>query len=514
MKRTITLFFALAFISYANSQIFNSGFENNNGTPLSEYSTINNDGLTVPIYAPVQAFNDAAWIQFYDGYDNKIAFSTSWYDPAGQSDDWLITPAIAIPDSGEPTLYWKAKSYDFENFEDYDIRVSTTDDDISSFTETLLSVIGEQPFDFNSRSLDLSAYKGQTIYLAFVNITNNGLFLALDDLYISDSADCNLPDISNVSSSNLTENSFTVSWSGTSGITLYDTGLATFDGSVSSSGTQGNLSKSYDGLQPATRYQFFLKNADCGSGWATPTSIWTAALPPYSYDFEFTEENYGEYDSDGWTSNSWINGSGAEAQNGDGYVFNNTSTSFEKNDWIHSYPIKLNANEILTITYYAKMGLETADPAILKIAAATEPNKDANFLELDSQTVEGGDYIEYNAQFTANETGVYYFGFGNVTPIVSESAALRLDNIQFTLEPLSVNDYEKSGIRIFPNPVKDVLTIESENTIEGFQLYTINGKLIASYSHISQIDFSSVPKGVYLLKIKTAFETEVKKIIK
>ncbi|WP_026449853.1 T9SS-dependent choice-of-anchor J family protein [Aequorivita capsosiphonis] len=514
MKKTITLFFVLAFIYNANSQIFNSGFENNNGTSLSEYSTINNDGLTVPSYAPVQEFNDEAWIQFYDGYDNKIAFSTSWYDPSGQSDDWLITPAIVIPNTGEPTLYWKAKSYDFENFEDYDIRVSTTDNDISSFTVTLLSVIEEQPFDYNSRSLDLSDYRGQTIYLAFVNVTDNGLFLALDDLYISESADCQLPDVSNVSSSDLTENSFTVSWSATSEIALYDTGLATFEGSVSSSGTQGNLFKSYDNLQPATRYQFFLKNADCGSGWATPTSIWTAAIPPYSYDFEFTEENYGEYDSDGWSSNTWINGSGAEAQNGDGYVFNNTSTSFDKNDWIHSYPIKMNAAETVNITYYAKLGSEIADPATLKIAAATEPNRDANFLELDSQTVVGGEYAEYTAQFTATETGVYYFGFGNVTPIVSESAALRLDNIQFTLEPLSVNDPKISGLSIFPNPVKDVLTIKSVEAVEGAQLYTLNGKLIASYSNTSEIDFTSFPKGLYLLKITTAIGTEVKKIIK
>lgn len=99
-------------------------------------------------------------------------------------------------------------------------------------------------------------------------------------------------------------------------------------------------------------------------------------------------------------------------------------------------------------------------------------------------------------------------------PIVSESAALRLDNILFTLEPLSVNDYELTGISIFPNPVKDVLTIESVNTIEGSELYTINGKLIASYSNTTKIDFTSLPKGVYLLKIKTAIGTEVKKIIK
>ncbi|WP_310991361.1 T9SS-dependent choice-of-anchor J family protein [Aequorivita marina] len=514
MIKKITLFFALAFIHNANSQIFNSGFENNNGTPLSEYTTANNDGLMVPIFAPVQDFNTEAWIQFYDGYDNKIAFSTSWYEPAGQSDDWLITPAIEIPNNGEPTLYWKGKSYDFENLEDYDIRVSTTTNDISSFTETILSVEGEQPFDFNSRSLDLSTYKGQTIYLAFVNVTDNGLFLALDDLYISETSNCELPDVTGVSIENLTEDSFTVTWTPTAGITTYDTGLATFTGSVSSTGTQDGFTKTYENLEPGTRYQFFLKNADCGSGWATPVSIWTAAIPPYAYDFEFTTENYGEYDSDGWSSNTWINGFGAEAQNGDGYVFNNTSTSFDKNDWIHSYPIKMAADETIKITYFAKLGLEPADPATLKVAVADEPNRDANFMELDSQTIPGGDYLEYTTLFTATEDGVYYFGFGNVTPIVIQSSALRLDNIQFSLEPLSVDENSLSSISVFPNPVKDVLTIKSVESIESSRLYTINGKLIAEYSNQKEIDFTAFPKGLYLLKITTNKGTEVKKIIK
>lgn len=77
MKKTITLLFFFALVIQANSQIFNSGFEANNGTPLSDFTTINNDGLTVPSYATVPEFNTEAWIQFYDGYDNKIAFSTS-----------------------------------------------------------------------------------------------------------------------------------------------------------------------------------------------------------------------------------------------------------------------------------------------------------------------------------------------------------------------------------------------------------------------------------------------------
>ncbi|MGO2358726.1 choice-of-anchor J domain-containing protein [Mesonia sp.] len=515
MRTTITLFFALAFIIQANSQIFNSGFEDNNGTPLSDFTTINNDGLSVPVYAPVPDFNTEAWIQFYDGYDNKIAFSTSLYDPAGQSDDWLITPAIEIPNAGEPTLHWKAKSYDVINLENYEIRISITDNEMQSFTDTVLIVEGEQPFDYNSRSLDLSAYKGETIHLAFVNITDNGYYLALDDLYISETADCVLPDVSEIVSSEITENGFTVTWTETPEITTYDTGLTTFTAPVSSAGTQTQLTKSFTDLDPATRYQFFLKNDDCGSGWATPTSIWTAALPPYSYGFEYTNENYGEYDSDGWTSNTWINGGEQEnAQNGSGYTYNNTSNSFAKDDWMYSYPIKLEQGEVLTIQYYSQLGLETADPATLKVAVASAPNKNSNIAELSSHTISGGEYVEYTSEFIASEAGVYYFGFGNTTPLVIESAALRLDNIRFTSQPLSVDDTSISNVTVYPNPVKNRLFINSEKPVIEIQVYAINGKLIAEYANTNEINFASYSKGIYLIKLITKDGTSIKKVIK
>lgn len=245
-----------------NAQVFNAGFENNNGTPLSQFKKINADGLQVPEWGQVPEFNTEAWIQFYDGYDNKIAFSTSYYDPEGQANDWLITPAITIPQEGNPTLYWKGKSYDFEYTDSYAVKVSETNNNQESFTTTLTQIDGEQPFDYASHTMDLSAYKGKTIYLAFINNTNSGTYLALDDLYISQSANCEMPSLNGFSTSNLKPNSVTINWSATAGITSYDTGLTTFDTSVSSKGTTSATTKNFDNLQSGKRYQFFLKNAD------------------------------------------------------------------------------------------------------------------------------------------------------------------------------------------------------------------------------------------------------------
>lgn len=514
MKKILCSVFALVSFFAAKAQIFNAGFENNNGTPFSAFKKVNRDGNTVPGYAQIQDFNTEAWIQFYDGYDNKIAFSTSLYDPSGTSDDWLITPAITIPAEGAPTLYWKGKSYDFEYTDSYSVKISETNDQPDSFTAELVQINSEQPFEYASHSVDLSAYKGKTIYLAFVNNTSDGTYLALDDLYISNSENCVLPEMSGFSVQNLKPNSFTASWTSTEGISQYDTALTTFDVAASSTGITTATTKDFAGLQAGKRYQLFLKNADCGSGWAGPKSIWTPTELPYSYDFEKTIENYGEYDSDGWSSNSWINGeSETAAQNGTGYVFNNTSTSTTKNDWLFSYPVYLKAGETLNATYFTAISNADSDAASLKVAVATSPDKASIISEIAAETVAQSEYAQKNASFTASSEGVYYVGFGNVSGPVSTSTSLRIDHVSFTKTTMSTNEVQKAKIKIYPNPVKDVLHVVADAKIEKVEIFTADGKLLTTGS-ASEISFESFPKGLYILKIHTDKGIQTEKVIK
>lgn len=499
----------------ANAQIFNAGFENNNGTPLSSFKTINADGNLVPFYSEVQDFNTEAWIQFYDGFDNKIAFSTSLYDPTGQSNDWLITPSITIPATGNPTLYWKAKSYDFDFTDSYVIKVSETDNEMASFTKTIETVQGEEAFEFNSRSVDLSEFKGKKIHIAFVNNTNDGTYLALDDLYISNSKNCIMPSMSDITVNNLALNSFNVSWKATDGITNYDAGLTTFDKSVASNGISAAMTKNFNDLQSGKRYQLFLKNADCGSGWAGPKSIFTPTSLPYSYDFEKTVENYGEYDSDGWASDSWVNGDDSSfAQQGSGYVFNSTNKTSAKNDWLFSYPIYLKAGQTVEVKYNAAMGLDTASPAQLKLAIASSQKKETIVSDLKTVKVSGKAYTEYTDTYTAQQDGNIYVGFGNLTPAVEVSSLLRLDNISFTLKNLSVNDATKNLVKVYPNPVKDVLNIQSDGKVIKTELYSVDGKLLQTSENTKSINFSSYEKGIYLLRIHTENGVKTEKIVK
>ncbi|MBL4861555.1 MAG: choice-of-anchor J domain-containing protein [Crocinitomicaceae bacterium] len=181
MKKT-AVFIALliGMQSFAQTEIYNEDFQT--GLPI-DYSIVDNDGLT-PDVQVVDFAN--AWIELVDPENplDTIMGSTSFFDPAGQADRWLITPAITLGTYGN-FLYWEAKSHDASFPDSYYVMASSTDTQLSSFTDTIAYISGELS-DWNAREANLSDHllDGQTVYIAFVNRTNDGFKLYMDDIRV------------------------------------------------------------------------------------------------------------------------------------------------------------------------------------------------------------------------------------------------------------------------------------------------------------------------------------------
>ena len=170
----------ISFKGYAQTEIYNEDFQS--GLPLS-YSIVDNDGLNPA--AAVSEYTEA-WIVLTDPDDasDTIMGSTSYFDPAGQADRWLITPQIVLGTYGN-IAYWEARSHDASFPDDYYVMISTTDNQVSSFTDTLIHVYGELA-TWNSRQANISdlGINGQSVYLAFVNRTDDGFKLYIDDIRV------------------------------------------------------------------------------------------------------------------------------------------------------------------------------------------------------------------------------------------------------------------------------------------------------------------------------------------
>jgi lysyl endopeptidase len=74
---------------------------------------------------------------------------------------------------------------------------------------------------------------------------------------------------------------------------------------------------------------------------------------------------------------------------------------------------------------------------------------------------------------------------------------------------VDVNDII-SNLSIYPNPVKNVLTIEGDYT--SVNIYDISNKLVLSSESQKTLDMSSLSNGVYFANIKTKNTITVKKI--
>lgn len=127
----------------------------------------------------------AAWASWAHYATLETATSSSWYDGfAGPTDDWLVTPQISVPASGTNNLTFWGASHESAYLETYEILLSTTGNNTGDFTVTLLTVTDEE-IEANggtNHSIDLSAYNGQNIYIAFHHISNDKSLLHIDNV--------------------------------------------------------------------------------------------------------------------------------------------------------------------------------------------------------------------------------------------------------------------------------------------------------------------------------------------
>ena len=72
---------------------------------------------------------------------------------------------------------------------------------------------------------------------------------------------------------------------------------------------------------------------------------------------------------------------------------------------------------------------------------------------------------------------------------------------------------------MFPNPVRDRLTIQSESAIQYVSVYDINGRMLKS-STLSNpeinyvLNINELSKGIYFIKIQTDSGIQTGKVIK
>lgn len=169
------------------------------------------------------------------------------------------------------------------------------------------------------------------------------------------------------------------------------------------------------------------------------------------------------------------------------------------NDWIYGqgypkYQIKWN---------------QTSDKIIRFKVGQTQSNSSVSFFEMPLPVKVNG---------TGGEVAYLVLNNNSNNQNFAEALTFNVASVQFNYENqiitkgstvtkdpsiLAVNDATKNEIRIYPNPVKDQLSVDGIVKDESYEIFSVDGKLVKSgtISSKNSIGVNTLAKGVYLLKI-------------
>lgn len=128
-------------------------------------------------------------------------------------------------------------------------------------------------------------------------------------------------------------------------------------------------------------------------------------------------------------------------------------------------------------------------------------------------TQTGNFQLLYDDVDVENDVTVQY-GFAvkgvNANP-ANESS---LGNVVVGPVSLSLTGFDAVDVQVYPNPVANVLHIQTSKVVSSVELYTISGRLLTKQNNANSIDVSDLASGMYLLKVTSDGQSISQKIIK
>lgn len=247
------------------------------------------------------------------------------------------------------------------------------------------------------------------------------------------------------------------------------------------------------------------------------TNAQNAANLPYAYGFETAG-------LDGWTvvnagtGNNWAlsqaSGQTPPASEGDNYMlyyFHENAA----NSYLFSRGVNLKAGETINLKFDV-MGTDVWFPEKMEILIGTEPSVAAMTKQLwINEEIVNYPYETVSLDFTVPSDGVYYIAFRAFSD--PDQFYLSLDNIKIENKALAVSDVKSAKLNFYPNPVKNVLTINNEIKMTNVTIYDLSGKSILSHRTDSKnltLDISKLEKGNYMMRVATKNGAKTVKLIK
>jgi Secretion system C-terminal sorting domain len=278
MKK-ITLLFSIFMLSVSAFAQFPEGFEGATFPPAGwvSYRGTNSLGLLQDWKLTSAAATFATGLQ---AATVRYEAVTGITDPF---EDWLVTPQVAITATNALLTFSDRQFYTTAYGTTYEVRVSTTSQTshasfatVNSRTEAQLTTPA-----FTAQSINLSAYIGQSVYIAFVMIQNDGDNWYIDDVAFETPPTCAAPTAGSAVVTSPTSATLTLTSTVADLEVLIQPAGGTVPDPFAPDGTGVNVTGatySTTTLTASTAYEFYVRS-ECTLGF--DFSIWSG---PYSFN--------------------------------------------------------------------------------------------------------------------------------------------------------------------------------------------------------------------------------------
>jgi hypothetical protein len=281
------------------------------------------------------------------------------------------------------------------------------------------------------------------------------------------------------------------------------------------------------GLTDSSVYDFYLKK-DCGGGINSinsyASSFATQFIPastPYNTGFEQEVTDFigwkvvpGTLGSD-WGIGNY--GAGALVQEGVSSIVSITPAASAADNLVVSRGVNLSAGSTVTVNYYLSNYVSgSTNTGTYQLTWGTDQTAGTQTNIITTETnLNTAAFTSKTFNFVAPTTGAYYFGIKNQSPLnAAGTHAIIIDNFTVS-QVLSSETFTLSGVKMYPNPAKDILNIQSETEeLTKVSITDLNGRVVKEVTNnLSQISLGNLAKGIYMVTIESATAKKVEKLI-
>jgi len=505
MKKITLLFILLLAFNWQSNAQLTEGFEA--GIPGSWAVFIGTNGLGAVEDWKADTTPNSGAGNALNTYENVTG---------GLAEDWMVTSQVDLTSVTNAELRFFTRQQFTSDFgSQFEVRVSTnsqtTHADFSSTVATWdESSLNASPLVYEEKIVNLSAFDGMMIYIAFVHINDDGDSWYIDDVSVAAASSCDAP--TGLSASNITPTTADLSWGSVAlEVGGYDWAVMN-DGddpdadtpADSGSTATGVTTASASGLSVSTLYDLYVRTI-CAGG---PTA-WSAV-----HDFSTVPAN-----------DSACNAIDITAMVGTpstGGTYDNVGATTETSEpsaacWSFSqttdqsvwFKFTTAGAEVTLSTNYSDgtatdtmMALYTTsdcgDMTTFTEVACNDDVDGSNFLsEIVTTLAAGTYYLQVDTWGTGDEDtfDIGYFDPSLSTPSIEEDTALSY----------------------FPNPVKNTLTLKAQQNIQNVSVFNMLGQEVMRTElnvQRGELDMSSLQSGPYFVKVSVNDTVETIKIIK